>query len=125
MTRKALRSISSVADRADVLCSAATRSAGGLQEYCRTATVIIVIIEEIITHAGILEMKRTILLGASVAIGTTIAWTMLTPPGAAQSPPPYNPYPDGILPVKLLSEIHRVQREVKGIFQQYLQQWQA
>jgi len=86
-------------------------------------TVIIVSVQEIITYTGILEMKRTIFLGASVAIGSTIAWTMLASPGAAQSP--YNPYPDGILPLNVLSEIHRVQREVNAIFQQYLQQWQA
>jgi cytochrome c peroxidase len=73
-------------------------------------------------------MRHSILLSAS-AIGVAIAGTTLLSPGAAQSPgtppPPYNPYPDGILPPNILSEIHRVQREVRGIFGQYLQQWQA
>jgi cytochrome c peroxidase len=37
----------------------------------------------------------------------------------------YNPYPPGILPSNLDSEISRVQREVQGIFNQYLAQWKA
>jgi cytochrome c peroxidase len=72
-------------------------------------------------------MRRTILLSAS-AIGVAIAGTMLVSPGVAQKPPlfePYNPYPPGILPPKLLSEIRRVQREVRGIYGQYLQQAQT
>ena len=73
-------------------------------------------------------MRRSILLSAS-AIGVAIAGTTLVSPGTAQSPgtppPPYNPYPDSILPPNILSEIHRVQREVLGIYGQYLQQWQA
>jgi cytochrome c peroxidase len=73
----------------------------------------------------ILQMKRTILLSASATIGTAIAWSMLVPPGTAQPPPPYNPYPDGILPSNILPEIHRVQREVRDIHQQYLEQWQT
>ena len=51
---------------------------------------------------------------------------MLVSPGAAQRrAPPYNPYPDGILPPNLLPEVNRVRREIRGIFGQYLQQWQA
>jgi cytochrome c peroxidase len=69
-------------------------------------------------------MKRTILLGAS-AIGAAMAATMLVSPGAAQRPPNYNPYPAGILPPDLLPEVNRVLREIHGIFDQYLQQWQA
>jgi cytochrome c peroxidase len=43
------------------------------------------------------------------------------PHAAAQSvPPTYNPYPPGILPPDLNSEIARVQREVKSIFQEAL-----
>ena len=43
-----------------------------------------------------------------------------------QNPPPvYNPYPPGILPPDLVSEIERVRREVKFIFQQALAEWRA
>jgi cytochrome c peroxidase len=68
-------------------------------------------------------MKRTILLGTST-ICTAIAGAMLLSPATAQKLPLYDPYPDGILAPKVLSEIHRVQREIRGIFQQYLLQWQ-
>jgi cytochrome c peroxidase len=37
----------------------------------------------------------------------------------------YNPYPTGILPADLVSEIARVRREIQGIFTQTLQQWVA
>jgi cytochrome c peroxidase len=41
------------------------------------------------------------------------------------SPAVYNPYPPGILPADLESEIERVSREVNLIFQQALAQWRA
>ena len=49
------------------------------------------------------------------------------PPGPKkESPPPdYNPYPPGILPADLVSELERVRREVRLIFQQALAQWRA
>src|SRR4051794_4896280 len=40
-------------------------------------------------------------------------------------PPPYNPYPPGILPPDLVSEIARVRREVRTIEREALAQWQA
>jgi cytochrome c peroxidase len=40
-------------------------------------------------------------------------------------PPVYNPYPPGILPADLVSEIARVRREVNGIFDQALKEWLA
>ena len=43
----------------------------------------------------------------------------------AQTPPPYNPYPSGILPANLDSEIARVRREVQTIFDRYFAEWQA
>src|SRR6202047_5416873 len=43
----------------------------------------------------------------------------------AQTPPPYNPYPSGILPANLDSEIARVRREVQTIFGRYFAEWQA
>jgi cytochrome c peroxidase len=50
------------------------------------------------------------------------------PPGQAKketTPTPYNPYPPGILPGDLDSEIERVRREVNLIFQQALAQFRA
>src|SRR3984893_10283794 len=38
---------------------------------------------------------------------------------------PYNPYPSGILPPDLVSEIARVRREVNFIFNQALGEWRA
>src|SRR6266436_5542646 len=49
------------------------------------------------------------------------AQTPLPPP----VPNPYNPYPPGILPLDLNSEIARVQREITGIFNQGLSEWHA
>src|SRR5947209_8069899 len=46
-------------------------------------------------------------------------------PAARALPPPYDPYPPGILPPDLRPEIRRVQREIREIFGQYLQQMQA
>jgi cytochrome c peroxidase len=40
-------------------------------------------------------------------------------------PPPYNPYPPGILPSDLRPEIARVRREVQGIFLHALDEWRA
>jgi len=50
------------------------------------------------------------------------------PPGQLKkigTPTPYNPYPPGILPADLDSEIERVRREVNGIFDQALAEWKA
>jgi cytochrome c peroxidase len=41
------------------------------------------------------------------------------------SQPVYNPYPPGLLPSDLQSEIARVEREVDNIFQDTLKQWRA
>jgi cytochrome c peroxidase len=46
-------------------------------------------------------------------------------PQQAVTPTPYNPYPPGILPSDVDSELARVQREIQGIHDQYLAQWQA
>jgi cytochrome c peroxidase len=43
----------------------------------------------------------------------------------AVAPTTYNPYPPGILPTNLNSELARVQREIRGIFSQYVTQWHA
>src|SRR6267143_1694534 len=42
-----------------------------------------------------------------------------------QTPTPYNPYPPGILPADLQSELDRVQREIAFIFQQALAEFRA
>ena len=42
-----------------------------------------------------------------------------------QPVPPYNPYPSGILPANLQSELLRVRREVQTIFGRYFAEWQA
>jgi cytochrome c peroxidase len=68
-------------------------------------------------------MKRTILLSTS-AICTAIAGAMLLSPATAEKLPLYDPYPDDILAPNVRPEIHRVQREIRGIFQQYLLQLQ-
>jgi cytochrome c peroxidase len=46
---------------------------------------------------------------------------------AAQPPPPpvYNPYPPGILPPDLTQEVDRVLREIRGIENEALGQWQG
>src|SRR3989442_13333266 len=47
-------------------------------------------------------------------------------PAKKETPPtPYNPYPAGILPADLVSEIERARREVRVIFQQALAEWRA
>jgi cytochrome c peroxidase len=43
----------------------------------------------------------------------------------AQMPPPYNPYPSGILPANLDSERSRIVREITTIFGRYFAEWQA
>jgi cytochrome c peroxidase len=50
------------------------------------------------------------------------------PPGQLKkigTPTPYNPYPPGIMPADIDSEIERVRREVNLIFQQALAEWRA
>ncbi|HZZ59860.1 MAG TPA: hypothetical protein VFE63_01630, partial [Roseiarcus sp.] len=45
---------------------------------------------------------------------------------SAEEPvPAYDPYPPGILPSNLDSEIARVQREVSGVFKEALGEWKA
>jgi cytochrome c peroxidase len=46
-----------------------------------------------------------------------------SPEVRAQTPPPYNPYPSGILPANLDSEIQRVRNEVQTIFGRYFAEW--
>jgi cytochrome c peroxidase len=66
------------------------------------------------------------------AVCAAIVITLLVSPGAARQKPttqvepqPYNPYPPGILPPDLDSEIRRVRAEVRFVFKRYVTQWQA
>src|SRR5579859_4402886 len=76
-------------------------------------------------------MKRIILLITS-AVFTALMVTVLFSPGAAKdkpkpvpSPTAYNPYPPGVLPPDLDSEITRVRGEVNFIENEALGQWHA
>lgn len=74
-------------------------------------------------------MKRTTLLSTSALCAAIIGTLFVSSSAAQQStppmPPPYSPYPPGILPAGLQSEIDRVRMEVRGIEQQYMQQFHA
>src|SRR5712692_851732 len=73
-------------------------------------------------------MKRTTLLGTLVIFAAVVGALFLPygPVSALGTPvPPYNPYPTGILPPDLGSEIARVRREVVSIENEALTQWQA
>ena len=60
----------------------------------------------------------TLFLSSGTAIAQTSTNNNFTPP-------PYNPYPPGILPPDLVPEIARVQREVATIENEAIQQWHA
>src|SRR5258708_14422383 len=69
-------------------------------------------------------MKRATLLGTLViCAATAVALLLSSGPVAAQTP--YNPYPPGILPSDLTSEIARVRREVAFIETEAIAQWHA
>jgi cytochrome c peroxidase len=80
-------------------------------------------------------MRRAPLTKISAAcstIATTLlisAWLLSAPSSVqeakAQPAPIYNPYPPGILPPDLDSEIARVQREMTSIFKEALGEWKA
>jgi cytochrome c peroxidase len=73
-----------------------------------------------------------VVVGLFIAVSLTesaqVTPQQAVPPAAKPQqvvPPLYNPYPPGILPDDLVSEIARVRREVNGIFQEALQEWLA
>jgi cytochrome c peroxidase len=75
-------------------------------------------------------MKRRALialLGTSAILVFALIVAPQTVPAKKEGPAPaaYNPYPPGILPADLDSEIERVSREVNFIFQQALGEWAA
>src|ERR1700674_2497122 len=73
-------------------------------------------------------MKRATLFGMlilfAVGIGALLLFSRILPAQTA-SVPPYNPYPPGILPPDLVSEIARGRREVVTIEDETLAQWRA
>ena len=58
-----------------------------------------------------------VMLCAAIAAASLISTRHTS---AQQAPTPYNPYPPGILPADLTTEIARVQREIQVIFNQAL-----
>jgi cytochrome c peroxidase len=58
----------------------------------------------------------------TIAVGMAVTTHILR---GQSSPTIYNPYPPGILPTDIASELGRVQTEITGIFNNYVTQWQA
>src|SRR5258707_4754333 len=72
-------------------------------------------------------MKRRSLIAVSTLIITAVAallissqTVLISAQNPTPTPTPYNPYPPGILPADLTTEIARVQREIQFIFNQAL-----
>ena len=76
-------------------------------------------------------MRRSVFITVTGTLATVLGALIIaqSDSGRAAKPPPvpllYNPYPPGILPADLDSEIARVRREVNFIFQQALADWRA
>jgi len=69
---------------------------------------------------------NVLLIGAAGIGGTLLSSGTAAAQAAANlNPPPYNPYPLGILPTNLVSEIARVRLEVANIENEALGQWKA
>jgi cytochrome c peroxidase len=58
----------------------------------------------------------------TIAVGMAVTTHIVR---GQSSPTIYNPYPPGILPSDVGSELARVQSEITGIFNKYVAQWQA
>jgi cytochrome c peroxidase len=84
------------------------------------------------------EKKRNVVVALILCVGVTIALLVFAQIISAQStsnngngnkpgppPPVYNPYPPGILPPDLQQELSRVLREIRGIENEAIAQWQA
>src|SRR6266852_2305968 len=69
-------------------------------------------------------MKHSKLVSMLVIFEAAIG-AILMSSGTVAAAPPYNPYPPGILPPDLVSEIARVRREVVTIENEALAQWAA
>src|ERR1700738_1632360 len=62
---------------------------------------------------------------STIAAALLISAWLLSTQISAQTPPIYNPYPPGILPSDLTSELLRVQGEVAFIESEAINQWHA
>jgi cytochrome c peroxidase len=67
----------------------------------------------------------TVALLFVMAISVSLSGTKLLAQSAAPAAPVYNPYPPGILPSDLPSELARVLREIDGIEHEAIKQWKA
>src|ERR1700676_4534734 len=84
-----------------------------------------------------MKPRTSILLAASCAAGVGVATLSLSHAASAEqqeqcpntevlgNPPIYFPYPPGLIPPDLCSEVKRVQREVEVIFKEALAEWRA
>ena len=73
-------------------------------------------------------MKRVTLVGILLICTASVVAAVLLfsrPVEKSKVMPPYNPYPPGILPSNLVSEIARVRREVASIEDEAVAQWRA
>jgi cytochrome c peroxidase len=74
-------------------------------------------------------MRRGMLISLSLACAVVLGSAMVIHSLRADeldpAPPPYNPYPHGILPSNLSSEIARVQREIRFIEGEAISEWHA
>ena len=74
-------------------------------------------------------MKRRALIAllgtSAIVVFALIVASQTVPAKEGPLPVAYNPYPPGILPSDLGSEMERVRREINLIFQQGLGQWRA
>jgi cytochrome c peroxidase len=75
-------------------------------------------------------MKLAMLLGTLVICAAVVGALILSSGTVSAqapvvTPTPYNPYPPGILPADLDSEIARVRREVNTVFNEALAEWHA
>jgi cytochrome c peroxidase len=75
-----------------------------------------------ITLVNMLLIFAAVIGALFLSSGTAVAQTTTA---ANLNPPPYDPYPPGILPADLVSEIGRVQHEVSNIENEALAQWKA
>ena len=66
-----------------------------------------------------------ITLACIVVLGSAMVVHSLRADEPDPLPPAYNPYPPGILPADLNSEIHRVQREIRFIENEAIGEWHA
>src|SRR6266436_2132375 len=112
------------------------RGVGVQRSFAPTPVCLAIVVIDIAKPGG--SMNREALI-ASRRRSMIVVLTMMVAPlaiqaqqndggndqGKNQPPPTYNPYPPGILPPDLVSEIERVRREVRFIFEQALAQWRA